>query len=242
MMNPKISVVIPAFNEEKLLPRCLQSLQNQAYSRENYEVIVVDNGSTDKTAQIAKKFGATVYRYTDIKKCGAARQFGTTKASAPIIAFTDADCRVANDWFKTIDTLMKDPTLVCVGGKILPDKDNFILFCIYTFYDIFHLLNQRFHKTILWGSNLAVRKNALKQIGGFNTTLATSDDWDMVIRLQKKFGKKSVLYTKNMHVYTSTRKQDSARAFSRYAWDGIRNYINVVLLGNTHSSGLEAVR
>ncbi len=241
-MKPKISVVIPAFNEEELIPRCLQALQNQTYPKENYEIIVVDNDSTDKTTQIAKKLGAAVYRYTDIKKCGAARQFGTTKANAPIIAFTDADCKVPHDWLATIDTLFKDPNLVCVGGKMLPDKNNPVLFCIYTFYDIFHLLNQHFHKTIIWGLNFAVRKSAFDKVGGFNTTLATSEDWDLAIRMQKKFGRKSVYYAKNLRVYSSTRKQKSIGVFLRYAWDGIRNYINVVLLGNTRSSDIMNVR
>lgn len=241
-MKTKISVVIPVFNEEKLLPRCLQALRNQTYPRDHYEIIVADNGSTDKTARIAKKLGTIVHSYTDIKKCGAIRQFGATKATAPIIAFTDADCMVPYDWLTAIDKLMKNPNLLCVGGKVLPDKSNFTVFCIYTFYDIFYRLNQCFHKTLLWGSNLAVRKAALEKIGGFNTSLATSDDWDLPIRLQKKFGKKTVLYAKRLQVYTSTRKQSNIKAFTRYAWDGIRNYINVVLLDNTRSSGLEDVR
>lgn len=241
-MKPKISVVIPAFNEEKLLPFCLQSLLNQNYPRDCYEIIVVDNDSTDKTSQIAKSSGVAVYKYTDIKKCGAARQFGATKANGQIIAFTDADCKAPADWLSTIDTLFKDPNLICVGGKILPDKNNFFLFCIYTFYDIFHLLNQFFHKTILWGLNFAVRKNAFDRVGGFNATLASSEDWDLAIRLQKKFGRKSIYYAKNLRVYSSTRKQDNISIFTQYAWDGIRNYVNVVILGNAHSSDIMNVR
>ena len=58
--SPAISVVIPAFNEEKYLPACLEALKKQTFK--NYELIVVDNNSTDKTAQIAKKFGARVVK------------------------------------------------------------------------------------------------------------------------------------------------------------------------------------
>lgn len=242
IMKPKISVVIPALNEEKLLPFCLQSLLNQNYPRDQYEIIVVDNGSTDKTSQIAESFGVAIYKYNGINTCGATRQFGTTKTQAPIIAFTDADSKVPHDWLSTIDTLFKDQNLVSVGGKILPDKNNFFLFCIYTFYDIFYLVNQFFHKTILWGLNFAVRKSAFDKVGGFNITLASSEDWDLAIRLQKKFGRKSVYYAKNLPVYSSIRKQRSVSIFARYAWDGIRNYINVVLLGNTQSSDIVNVR
>src|SRR3989344_6165738 len=100
-MKPKISIIIPSYNEEKLLPRCLTALKNQNYPKENYEIMVLDNGSTDQTAQSAKKMGATVYLYTKVHKGGAILQFGAKKANAPIIAFTDADTKAPSDWLKT---------------------------------------------------------------------------------------------------------------------------------------------
>lgn len=241
-MQYKISVIIPALNEEKLLARTLESLRKQTYPRSDFEIVVADNGSTDRTAEIARQFGANVYEYTDIKRCGATRQFGATKAKAPILAFTDADAVVPKDWLSTIDTLLKDPKLVCVGGKVIPDGNNFVVSSIFAFYNFFHLFSQRFYKTLLWGSNLAVRKDAYEKVGGYNTSISTSDDWDLVLRLQKKYGKESVIYSEKLRVYVSSRRQSNPKALFKYSWDGISNYINVVMLGRLKSSDLETVR
>src|SRR3989344_5752786 len=102
-MSLKISVIIPAFNEEKLLGECLESLQKQTLAKDEYEVIVIDNGSTDKTSAIAKSMGVSVYYYIKERGPGAARAFGVTKAKGSILAFTDADTTVTPTWLETID-------------------------------------------------------------------------------------------------------------------------------------------
>jgi len=91
---PIISVIIPAANEEKTLPFCLASLKKQTFS--NFEVIVIDNNSTDKTAAVAQKFGAKV---VSEKKQGIiyARERGFQEAKGEIIARTDADTHLQID-------------------------------------------------------------------------------------------------------------------------------------------------
>lgn len=99
--KPKISIVIPAYNEAAFLPRCLQSLQGQK-NAPAYEVIVVDNASTDATATVAREFGARVVREN---KQGVvhARQAGLDAAKGEIIVSTDADSFFRSDWLQKIE-------------------------------------------------------------------------------------------------------------------------------------------
>lgn len=111
----KVSVIIPAFNEEKLLENCLLSLNNQ--EEKPYEIIVVDNNSTDKTAEIAEKLGAIVLKEHE-QGITFARNTGFNAAKGDIIARTDADTRVPKDWIKRIKLAFEnDPKLLGYSGS-----------------------------------------------------------------------------------------------------------------------------
>lgn len=99
MKSITVSVVIPAYNEEKLLGRCLESLHNQHLAP--HEIIVVDNNSSDRTAEIAAQYGAIV---VSEKRQGIAwaRDAGFDRASGDIIARCDADCVAPPTWIETI--------------------------------------------------------------------------------------------------------------------------------------------
>src|SRR3989344_2814273 len=103
MKKLKISVVIPAYNEEKYIAKTLKSLINQDFPRELFEIIVVNNGSTDKTHQVAEKFGVKVIRYNKVQGVSAARDVGSRIAEGEIIAGTDAYTVVPRHWLKTIE-------------------------------------------------------------------------------------------------------------------------------------------
>src|SRR3989344_3356913 len=112
-----ISVVIPAYNEEKLIGKCVDSLKKQDYPKENFEIIVVDHRSTDKTSEIAKQHGANLLRFTEDKATiGSTRQFGSESAKGQIIAYVDADSVPAMDWLLRINKHMQNEKIVCVGG------------------------------------------------------------------------------------------------------------------------------
>ncbi|MBI3955353.1 glycosyltransferase family 2 protein, partial [Candidatus Gottesmanbacteria bacterium] len=97
--TPLISVVIPVYNEEKYIARCLQSVCNQNFK--NYEVIVVDNNCTDKTAKIAAGFKVKIIR-EKIQGMTPARERGFREAKSEIIARTDADTIIPNNWLSSI--------------------------------------------------------------------------------------------------------------------------------------------
>lgn len=113
--RPRFSVVIPAYNEADFLGSCLDSLLNQDY-RGRYEIIVVDNGSTDDTVAVASSHGVKV-EYEPRPGVCSARQRGTELAEGEIIVSTDADTMFTADWLSRIDHAFgADPALVAVAG------------------------------------------------------------------------------------------------------------------------------
>jgi len=198
-----ISVVIPAFNEEKFLPSCLESLKNQDFK--GFEIIVVDNNSTDKTAEMAKKFGAILVRE---KRQGVAfaRQRGFLEARGEIITTTDADTILPKNWLsKIFEEFEKDENLVAFGGSatlysgpiLARLASNFLLY-------LFLLLDKFFSGGWnLMGCNFTVRKDAFLKIGGFNLNLKLNEDIEISQRLIK-VGK--VILDPNFKVKTSGRR------------------------------------
>lgn len=154
-----ISVVIPAFNEEKRIAACLKSIASQTYKP--YEVIVVDNNSTDKTVQIAKDLGVMVIVE---KQQGVtyARNCGFNSAKGEVIARTDADTIVPSNWLERInDHFEKDPKLEAVSGPAI--------FGLRFFTPIVRLLVFEANKRIfghygLYGPNFAIKKSAWERV------------------------------------------------------------------------------
>ena len=121
-MQPKISVVIPAFNEAEYLPGCLQSIKEVNYPQNLLEVIVIDNGSTDATRQIAKAFGVSVF-CEPAKSVGALRNLGVRHANGQILAFLDADCCVHNEWLKHAEQYFDQSDIVAWGAPPTPPEN-----------------------------------------------------------------------------------------------------------------------
>ncbi|MBU0457392.1 MAG: glycosyltransferase [Nanoarchaeota archaeon] len=119
--KPSVSVIIPAYNEEKYLETTLKSVVNQYY--DNLELIVVPNGCTDKTADIAEKFTVNIYE-TDEKSISLAKNIGYEKASGEVVIFLDADSQMQEG---LVDLIVKELQIKYVGGKskVLPDEDSF---------------------------------------------------------------------------------------------------------------------
>jgi cellulose synthase/poly-beta-1,6-N-acetylglucosamine synthase-like glycosyltransferase len=100
-LHLRASVIVPAYNAAQALPRCLESLEHQTIPSDHYEVIVVDDGSEDGTAEVAKARGARVLR-KEHEGPAAARNAGAALARSDIIVFTDADCEPAPDFLERL--------------------------------------------------------------------------------------------------------------------------------------------
>jgi glycosyltransferase involved in cell wall biosynthesis len=113
--RPRFSVVIPAYNEADFIGGCLESLLTQDFQGP-YEIIVVDNNSTDGTADLARSYGVTVVHQPKAGVCSA-RQCGTAAANGEIVVSTDADTVFSSGWLSRIDrAFLADPARVAVAG------------------------------------------------------------------------------------------------------------------------------
>lgn len=220
------SIVVPAFNEEKYLGICLQSLKNQDFPKNDYEIIVVDNASTDKTAKIARKFkaclaGRQVQLIKEPKKGVVyARQAGFMNAKGKIICSTDSDCIVPKNWLKKINfSFNKNPHLVAVGGTFeLINVDSFFKLIIKLSTPPGLFVDQFLRAGAgLYGPNLAIKKSVFVKIGGFDTSLIAGEDIEITKRL-RPLGK-----IKN---YASLKVKTSARRFNQ----GFRESFKYIVL------------
>jgi glycosyltransferase involved in cell wall biosynthesis len=237
-MKPKISVVIAAYNEERLIEKCLKALKNQKFPHGTYEILVIDNNSTDNTAKISRKMGAKVLSYTEKQGAAFAKHYGALLAESDIIAFTDSDSFPEPDWLENIYALFQNKQLVCVGGTMIPLGGNSWIEFLFALFDYFSVINQWCGITMLWGSNLAVRKDAYRKVNGINTKLKTGDDWEFVKRLGAYYGRGSTLYSQKLRVYTSPRKQESMSEFLPYCRIGTTNYFLLYFLGSSQTFGV----
>ena len=180
----RVSVIIPALNEEKNIEATLCSIKGQDYKGE-VELIVADGKSTDKTVAIAKKYGAKVV-VEPTRTIAAGRQAGAKIAKGDIFLYTDADTLVDPQWIRRMVDAFSDPKVGVAYGVIQPRDASWIEF---------HLIGGS-STLAAWslnlvgldyvsGNNMAIRSSVFKKIGGFNISLKTGEDTDIVQRARK---------------------------------------------------------
>ncbi len=199
-----ISIVIPAYNEELYLERCLSSV-GKYRTDDILEVIVVDNCSTDRTAKIAKQFPfATVVTETQ-KGNSYARQKGLVSASGELVAFLDADSGISKDWVqKAINEFSRNKNTVALSGPcVFYDASGYYSVLVWIYFNIFVIPFSKI-TPVASLANFVVRKDAIIKIGGFDTTIAFYGDDTNIIRRLRKIGK--VYFRKNFFIYTSARR------------------------------------
>jgi peptidoglycan/xylan/chitin deacetylase (PgdA/CDA1 family)/glycosyltransferase involved in cell wall biosynthesis len=231
----EISVVIPAFNEEKYLPACLQSLNKQDFNLP-YEVIVVDNGSSDRTAEVASEFGAIVLSEPH-RGITWARQKGLEVARGEIIACVDADTCVAADWLSQIySRLGNDEEVVGVTGRIFYTKGATWRGRLPSlFWGPMFLADVAFRFLFrkpgaLWGGNFAVKKRALIEVGGFNKEIEFyGEDMELSLRIAK-MGK--IRYNFKQIAYTSPRRYEYQPPL-RTLWPYLAAFLHMVALNQS---------
>ncbi len=216
MKKYKVSVLIPAFNEEKYITKTLEALLKQDYP--NFEIIIVNNASTDRTKSVIEEFITThsnatnniTLLYETKQGTNYAREKGRKMAIGEIIAQLDADCIPATNWISTGVRLMQKNNVVAVTGPY-DYYDSFYLrrsltlFAQIVFYPIVDTCSQLFKRGgIIIGGNTFIDASVLKNAGGYNTELTFyGDDIDIAKRIFS-FGR--ILYSNRLILKTSSRR------------------------------------
>jgi glycosyltransferase involved in cell wall biosynthesis len=208
-----VSVVITTYNRANVLPRALDGLVRQEAPGVRYEVVVVDNGSTDATRGIVEAHAANGHRgvrYLFEPRRGIAhgRNTGILASRSPIVAFTDDDVTVARDWLATLKRLMDaHPEVECVGGRVLPQegqtlpswltRDHWGPVALLDYGDTpFHVTATR--RLCLITANAAFRRTVFDRIGLFRPDMVAASDNEILVRLWRSGGQG--LYTPELVV------------------------------------------
>lgn len=184
---PKISVVICAYNAERTMDACLASVRGLRYP--NYEVIVVNDGSTDRTLEIAERYSEARVISQPNRGLSAARNVGLEAATGEIVAYTDSDCVVDPDWLTYLAHRFVHDGYVAVGGPNLPppEKSRTEACVAASPGGPTHVLLDDEVAEHIPGCNMAFRKSALTRVEGFDPIFrAAGDDVDLCWRLQNE--------------------------------------------------------
>jgi glycosyltransferase involved in cell wall biosynthesis len=205
-----VSVIISTYNRCDLLPVALASILEQDSGAISYEVIVVDNNSTDKTRYVVESFlersnVSLNYIFEEKQELSYARNAGIAVARAPIVAFTDDDVYVSPDWVANIKRVFDEhPEIGCVGGKVLPQwssepplwltNDHWTPLALLDYGDSsFYVNNDR--QICLIGANMAFRREVFERIGVFapelqrvKGSIGSMEDFEFELRFYQSGG------------------------------------------------------
>lgn len=185
MPAPGYSVVVPAYNAGATIRLCLEALLRQSVGRETYEVLVVDDGSTDDTAEIIQRFAVTAIRQRN-RGPAAARNHGSRLAQGEIVLFTDADCVPQADWVAQMTKPFADPNVCAVKGAYRTAQRALVArFAQVEFEERFALLKKADSIDMVDTYSAGYRKNVFERLGGFDESfpVANNEDTDLSYKL-----------------------------------------------------------
>jgi glycosyltransferase involved in cell wall biosynthesis len=211
-----ISVVIPTYNEENNIVACIESLLNQTLPRDEYEIIVVDGNSTDRTRELAEPLADIVIIQTS-KRVGGARNDGAMIAKGEILATTDADCYIPPNWLEVISTSFgEDDTIAQLYGPVYPIEPGMKHKLSLGFANTFSRLG--YYSKILYytlGCNTAFDREAFMKAGMYRC-IDAGDDLEIARRMIE-YGR--VVFNPDMKVGFSMRRYEQFGTLkSLYQW------------------------
>ena len=233
--SAKISVIIPARNEEKNIADCLDSITSQSYPKHLFEILVVDDHSTDNTASIVNSYAAQNIKLISLKDFIAvdinsykkkAIEIAIQQSTGELIVTTDADCFVNENWLQTIAAFYEEHQPAFIAAPVSIN-------CGFNFIEMFQALDfamlqgitgASVHKKIhsmCNGANLAYTKKAFEEVGGFAgiDNIASGDDMLLMHKIYKQYPDK-VMFLKSKDVIVQTAPVNSIRNFfnQRIRW------------------------
>ncbi|HET7319982.1 MAG TPA: glycosyltransferase family 2 protein [Candidatus Saccharimonadales bacterium] len=221
--NKRVSIVIPVYNEEERLGACLHAIAAQTV--EPFEVIVVDNNSTDNTAAVARLYPFVAVLQEKRQGVVYARTTGFNAASGDIIGRIDADTVLAPDWVESLEQIFSDKGVDAVSGAITyHDLPNRQLFGKVELFFRSRIAKKMGDEVFLYGANMAIRKSAWRKArphlcnaGGMH------EDFDLAIHAEEAGA--HVVFDKSLRADVSLRRFDTnIRDFWQYALLNPRTY------------------
>jgi len=229
-----VSVIIPARNEAAHIQDCLLSLFNQSYPTALTDILVVNDFSTDETAELVKRYSdkCRLLNLSDhlndpvnsYKK--KAIETGIAHSSAELIICTDADCTMGKDWILSLVSTYQKENRVFIAApvKIIPDGSALSIFQTLDFISLQGITGAAVYKNLYPmcnGANLAYSRNAFETVGGFTNIdhIASGDDMLLMKKIQSDFPGRTG-YVKDSRAVVSTRSASTIRAFfsQRIRW------------------------
>ncbi len=181
--KPLVSIIIPALNEEEYIGKCLNSINELDDHEGILEIIVIDNGSTDRTAEIARNLGARVYSIKNVT-ISRLRNYGALNAKGSIIAFVDADCIVSKDWLKNALKELEDESVGATGSNYQISGQSTWVTKAWELN--MKELKNRCETDWIQSGNLIIKKDIFNLVGGFDEDLSVCEDSDICYRIQDK--------------------------------------------------------
>ena len=180
----RVSFIIPTLNVEEYLPQCLEAIKKQKISNEEFEVIVVDNGSTDRTVEIAESYAAEVYIAPE-KTVAALRNIGAAHARGVFLAHVDADCVIGDHWLQNGLRHFDDSKVAAAGAPTLVEENGS---WVERYWFLQRKKGSQLEKvTWLPTENLVIRKSAFDEVGGFDKSLITCEDANLCYKLNRHY-------------------------------------------------------
>ena len=176
-----VSFVVPVRDDAVRLERCLTSIRRSAYPPELVEIVVADNGSTDRSADVGRGHGAIVLELPG-KRLGALRNAAAAAARGDVLAFVDADHEIVPGWIAAATRALENPDVAAVGAACVPPVP---ATWVQRLYDRLRSHPSRIEPVEWLGTgNMAVKRTAFDAVAGFDTTLETCEDVDLCRKLR----------------------------------------------------------
>jgi glycosyltransferase involved in cell wall biosynthesis len=212
----RVAIVVPVWNGERTIARCIESLVAQTYPAELTSVIVVDNGSDDATCAVAAQYPVMLLHETALRTSYAARNRGVAHTDADVVAFIDADCMAHPGWIEQLVAPLADDAVGAVAGLVDDAAPASLAEEFTARLKPFDPPVRRGLQSVVT-ANLAVRRQALLDLGCFDERLPTAGDVDFGWRLQQQLRLRVVTApdARVQHRHRSTFRE-VFRQFERY--------------------------
>jgi len=197
----KFSVIIPVYNAMNTVEPCLRAVTQQSFDRKEYEIIVVDDGSTDMTPDIIRKFPVQYFRQEN-QGPATARNKGAQEAKGEIILFTDADCMPQNNWIEEMVKPFDDPKVMAVKGAYKTNQSALTArFAQIEFEERFEMLKKVESIDMVDTYSAGYRRSIFLSFGGFDSSFPVANNEDTEFSYKMSQAGQRMVFNPNAIVY-----------------------------------------